>query len=204
MSCSYRFNPPVSILVICLRLPKIQPLKSDHYVPHKRISGKDHQIKRKKTALYKALKRNRKAKQTILCRCHLRGHCFETCFPQKTVMGNKMHFPLFFCFFCYLFKKKSDRSICLFLLRKAFFFSFKTMIRKNTARNARPFSKEREQFCFGRFAQLDIWKELVTAFCKSLFKSFCFCHHPECPSLSVTLSLKPMTFPPIPPFAGSP
>lgn len=116
----------------------------------------------------------------------------------------KCTFLCFFCFFCYLFKKKSDRSICLFLLRKAFFFSFKTMIRKNTARNARPFSKEREQFCFGRFAQLDIWKELVTAFCKSLFKSFCFCHHPECPSLSVTLSLKPMTFPPIPPFAGSP
>lgn len=165
---------------------------------------------REKTALYKALKRNRKAKQTILCRYHLRGHCYETCFPQKTVMGNKMHFPLylfFFVFFCLLFiQEKSDRPIRPILLKKVFlsFFSFKTMIRKNTAWNARPFSKEREQFCFGRFAQLDIWKELVTAFCKSLFKSFRFRHHPEPPPLASVFSLKPKTLPPSLPLVGWP
>ncbi len=79
---------------------------------------------REKTALYKALRRNRKAKQTILCRCHLRGHCFETCFPQKTVMGNKMHFPLYLFFLCFLLllfiQEKSDRSIRPILLKKAF------------------------------------------------------------------------------------
>ncbi len=69
------------------------------------------------------------------------------------------------------------------------------MIRKNTAWNARPFSKEREQFCFGRFAQLDIWKELVTAFCKSLFKSFRFRHRPEPPPLASVFSMKPRLFP---------
>lgn len=58
-----------------------------------------------------------------------------------------------------------------------------------------PFLKEREQFCFGRFAQLDIWKELVTAFCKCLFKLFCCHHHPELTPLAVMFSLKPTTCP---------
>lgn len=146
MSCSYRFNPPVSILVICLRLPKIQPLKSDHCVPHKLISGKDRQIKRKKQLFIRHWKEIEKQSKQYYADVTLEATVSKRVSHKRLWWEIKCTFLcFFFCLFFVIYsRKKAIAPFAHFCLERRFFclFFFKRWLEKILLETLVPFRRK--------------------------------------------------------------